>query len=89
MPLRYSLYLTALAGFAPYNKDSGNIEGKRSIYGRRSLKEGLAFYSHLFACLRNKHAKPLWPLWPLWSNCLKRNFTKTTHIFFCMSLFVR
>lgn len=46
--------VAALAGVAPYNRDSGSMRGKRSIFGgRRALRSGL--YMAALAAARRNH----------------------------------
>jgi transposase len=42
--------IAALAGLAPFNRDSGKLRGRRSIYGGREKARSLLYIVH-FACL--------------------------------------
>jgi hypothetical protein len=54
----YKFERPALAGLAPYNHDSGQLRGKRSIFGgRRAVRSGL----YVAALVTTRH-NPSWPL---------------------------
>lgn len=52
--------IAALAGLAPYNKDSGNVEGKRSIYGGRERVRRALFMAAQQAARFNEHLKDIY-----------------------------
>ena len=49
--------ITALAGLAPYNRDSGTLRGKRSIWGGRSSVRKVLYMATLVATKHNVQIK--------------------------------
>ena len=49
--------ITALAGLAPYNRDSGIMRGKRSIWGGRASIRAMLYMAALVAVKHNTQIK--------------------------------
>lgn len=55
-----SKQITALVGLAPYNRDSGALRGKRSIWGGRSYVRCICYMATLVAIRYNPQIKPFY-----------------------------